>query len=184
MSLNDLRRWWLNARSLGKVSIGKKAKIERGAVINLRHGGSLHTGVGFRIRSGAMIIPYGGSITIGDNFSINPYSILYGHGGLTIGDNVRIAAGCVVIPANHAIEDRSRPIRLQGLSKVGIRIGDDVWIGANVTVLDGASIAKGCVIAAGSVLRGETEPYGIYAGVPARKIRFRQSDPERQGKLE
>lgn len=122
-----------------------------------------------------MLIPYGGQITIGDDFSLNPYSVLYGHGGLTIGHGVRIAAGCVVIPANHVIEDTLQPIRKQGVTKVGIIIEDDVWIGANVTVLDGVHIAKGCVIAAGSVVRGNTDPYSIYAGVPARKIRSRGS---------
>lgn len=120
-----------------------------------------------------MVIPYGGNITIGNDFSLNPYSVLYGQGNLTIGNDVRIAAGCVIIPSNHIFADPRKPIRLQKISKLGIRIEDDVWIGANVTVLDGAHISRGCVIAAGAVVRGKTIPNGIYAGVPAKLIKIR-----------
>lgn len=125
-----------------------------------------------------MLIPYGGEITIGNDFSLNPYSVLYGQGGLKIGNDVRIAAGCVIIPSNHIFSDVSKPIRLQKLSKLGITIEDDVWLGANVTVLDGAHISTGCVIAAGAVVRGKTEPYGIYGGVPAKLIKIRGAHTE------
>lgn len=120
-----------------------------------------------------MLIPYGGEIRIGDDFSLNPYSVLYGHGGLRIGNSVRIAAGCVIVPANHVFRDPHTAVRNQGLTKLGIVIEDDVWVGANVTILDGAYISRGCVIAAGSVVRGRTEPLGIYAGVPAKLVRRR-----------
>ncbi|WP_320200592.1 acyltransferase [Agrobacterium sp. rho-13.3] len=93
-----------------------------------------------------MLIPYGGKITIGNDFSLNPYSVLYGQGGLVIGNDVRIAAGCVIIPYNHIFADRNKPIRLQKLSKLGIVIEDDVWIGANVTVLDGSHISKDALL--------------------------------------
>ncbi len=52
-------------------------------------------------------------------------------------------------------------------------IEDDVWLGAGVTVIDGAIIRKGCVIAAHSLVIGETEPYSVYAGNPAKKIKSR-----------
>lgn len=60
------------------------------------------------------------------------------------------------------------------MSCKGIIIEDDVWIGAGVKVLDGVTIAQGCVIGANSVVTKSTEPYGIYVGVPARKIKSRR----------
>ncbi|MBR1536811.1 MAG: hypothetical protein IJ630_07725 [Treponema sp.] len=48
-----------------------------------------------------------------------------------------------------------------------------MWIGANVTILDGVTVASGCVLAAGSVVTKSTEPNGVYAGVPARRIKER-----------
>ena len=57
-------------------------------------------------------------------------------------------------------------------------IEKDVWIGANATILKGVVVAEGCVIGAGTVLTKSTEPYGIYAGVPRRRIaeRFTEQD--------
>jgi acetyltransferase-like isoleucine patch superfamily enzyme len=100
--------------------------------------------------------------------------VLYGHGGLFIGDNVRIAAHTVIIPANHGMALDGVPMADQPLSRRGIRIGDDVWIGAGARILDGAEIEDGCVIAAGAVVRGRLAANGIYAGVPARLVRMRE----------
>ena len=72
-----------------------------------------------------MILSYGGHIEIGDQTSVNPYTVLYGHGGLVIGRKVRIAAHCVVIPANHGIA-LGAAITDQPETKLGITIGDDV----------------------------------------------------------
>jgi acetyltransferase-like isoleucine patch superfamily enzyme len=55
-------------------------------------------------------------------------------------------------------------------SRGGIIIEDDVWIGANSVILDGAIIRKGVVVGAGSVVRGELRTYTVYAGNPLREI--------------
>lgn len=61
-------------------------------------------------------------------------------------------------------------------TKGEIEIGDDCWIGLNAIILSGAKIAKGCVIGAGSVVRGSFEPYSIIIGNPARCVKKRFSD--------
>jgi acetyltransferase-like isoleucine patch superfamily enzyme len=154
---------------------GADAIIMRGAVLNREQGGTITIGPGTVIHRGAMLIPHGGSIRLGFRCRVNPYSVLYGHGGLTIGDYVRIAAHCVLVPANHGIALDGGLIAEQPMSRRGIRIGNDVWLGAGVRVLDGAVIGDGCVVAAGAVVRGELEPYGIYAGVPAKLVRKRSA---------
>ncbi|RMF17677.1 MAG: acyltransferase [Candidatus Dadabacteria bacterium] len=113
-----------------------------------------------------------GDIIIGNNSYINSGTVLYSGNGIAIGNNVLIAANCTLAPTNHAWQDRQRPVRDQGFapSKGGITIEDDVWIGAGCTVLDGAHIGTGCIIAAMTLVREKLEPYGIYAGIPARKI--------------
>lgn len=153
---------------------GPRSIVDRNAIIEV-DGGSLTIGADAEIGRGAMILTQGGVIKIGDCFSLNPYSIIYGHGGVAIGDFVRIAAHVVIVPSNHLFDDPDKPIRLQGYSKKGIKIGDDVWIGAHATILDGSHIGDGCVIAAGSVVRGRLEPYGVYAGVPVKLIRSRKA---------
>lgn len=99
--------------------------------------------------------------------------MIYGQGDIKIGNYVRIAAHCVLIPSNHVFSDVSQPICQQGLQNKGIVVEDDVWIGCGVRILDGVVIAKGCVIGAGSVVTNSTEPYGVYVGIPAKKIKSR-----------
>lgn len=121
---------------------------------------------------------YGGEITMGDFCSVNPYTVLYGHGGLHMGEGVRIAAHCVMIPANHNIDDPDIPVRKSGLTKKGIRIGNDVWIGARCVILDGVTIGEGAVIAAGAVVNRDVEPFMIVGGVPAKPIKSRKAANE------
>lgn len=73
----------------------------------------------------------------------------------------------------HNYADPNTPIRLQGHTEKDIIIGNDVWIGYGVQIMAGVTIADGCVIAAGAVVTRDTEPYGVYGGVPARFIKPR-----------
>ena len=113
-----------------------------------------------------------GDCIIGADCAINSGTVIYTGNGITIGDAVLIAANCTLAPTNHEFSDPTRRIRDQGFqaSRGGITIGDDVWLGANVVVLDGAVIGTGCVIAAGSVVRGTLEPMSLYAGTPAKRV--------------
>ena len=88
---------------------------------------------------------------------------------------VLIAPNCTLAPTNHAYSVRDKTIRHQGFlpSKGGIVIEDDVWIGANTTILDVAILKQGCVIGAGSLVRGEVDAYSINSGNPLRKIGMR-----------
>jgi carbonic anhydrase/acetyltransferase-like protein (isoleucine patch superfamily) len=167
------RLYTLAYAALVGAKTGADAIVMRGAVLNREHGGAISIGPGTVVHRGAMLLPYGGFIRLGRRCRVNPYSVLYGHGGLTVGDYVRIAAHCVIVPSNHGIALDGGLIADQPLTKRGVRIGNDVWLGAGVRVLDGAVIGEGAVVAAGAVVRGELEPYGIYAGVPARLVRMR-----------
>jgi len=115
----------------------------------------------------------GGNILIGNNCTVNAFAVLYGQGGLRIGDNVRIATQVAIVPSNHIFDSLGVPIYQQGSEMKGVVIGDDVWIGAGAKILDGVHIADGCVIGAGSVVVASTEKNGIYVGVPAKLMRFR-----------
>jgi len=137
-----------------------------------RHG-SITIGRDCVIMYGAIVASYGGNIRLGDSVSVNPYCVLYGHGGLDIGDGTRIAARTVIIPANHKFHDRTRMIKDQGLSRKGVRIGRDVWIGTGVTVLDGVTVGDGAVLAAGSVITHDVKPWTVVGGIPASKIKDR-----------
>jgi virginiamycin A acetyltransferase len=113
-----------------------------------------------------------GDIVLGAHCFINPHCVLYSGNGIRLGDYVLVGPHCSIVPANHAIARSDVPIRRQGFmaSRGGVVIEDDVWIGAGCTILDGARIGRGAVIAAGSVVRGAVAPGEIWGGVPARRL--------------
>lgn len=120
-----------------------------------------------------MILTYGGHIRIGDNCSINPFTIVYGHGGVRIGNGVRIAAHTVIIPANHNTATDDQPLHLSGTSAKGIHIDDNVWVGAGSRILDGVQIGRNAIVAAGSVVTKTVPENATVAGIPARVIKQR-----------
>jgi acetyltransferase-like isoleucine patch superfamily enzyme len=159
--------------NIDKIMISPGAVVESGAVIDMRNGGVFILGENSKIANGVSVNPFGGHIIIGKNSGVNDYTILYGHGGLDIGDQVWIAAHCVLIPANHGTVDNGVPIYRQPLSCKGIKIENDVWIGAGVRVLDGVTIEHGVVVAAGAVVNKIIPKKAIYGGVPAKLIKTR-----------
>lgn len=157
------------------LTVDPTAKVSALADIEVSvRGTAITIGARTLIDAFVKIKPAGGSgdVVVGADCAINSGTVIYTGNGIWIGEAVLIAANCTLAPTNHEFGDRARRIRDQGFqpSRGGIVIEDDVWLGANVVVLDGAVIGKGAVIAAGSVVRGAVEPYAIYAGAPAKRV--------------
>ncbi|MBB4121346.1 acyltransferase [Martelella radicis] len=112
-----------------------------------------------------------GDIKIGADCTVNAYACLAGK--VSCGNHVRIASHAQIMGFNHGYEDPDVPISRQPHESRGIIIEDDVWIGANVVVLDGVRIGRGAVIAAGATVTRDIPPYMIAGGVPAKPIRRR-----------
>ncbi|WP_298368871.1 methyltransferase domain-containing protein [uncultured Lutibacter sp.] len=154
------------------TSMGRNSNIHKSSVIeNIK--GEIEIGENFKLGLGANLLPYDGFIKIGDNSLVNNYSIIYGHGGVEIGNNTQIAAHCTIIPANHNYSFLNIPIQLQGESRRGIKIGDNVWVGANSVILDGVKIGNGCIIGASSVVTKSIPENCVAFGNPAVVIRKR-----------
>jgi acetyltransferase-like isoleucine patch superfamily enzyme len=168
----SLVSWRARIRGGRHVTIGTQVRIHAGAEIDATRG-TVSLGDRCIIHSGAKILTFGGHITLGRNCSVNPYCVLYGHGGLRIGDNVRIAAGCILIPANHLYNRTDQPIHHQGEQRLGITVGNDVWIGCHACILDGVTIREGAVIAAGAVVNRDVDAYTVVGGVPAHPLKKR-----------
>lgn len=157
------------------IYVSKQSFITKTVKLQLKpggvnHSGQIHIAANVCITDGVIIAPYGGRIDIGENVFLGPYCVLYGHGGLTIGKDTMIAAHSVIIPSNHGFADQEKKISIQPSTNIGITIGEDVWIGCGVKILDGVSIGKGCVIGAGAVVNKSLPDYSIAVGVPAKVI--------------
>ncbi len=147
----------INPRS-GAISIGERTTVALGAIVQ-------------------------GNVILGDDSSVQAYSVLVGYGSrdaptgqVRIGNGVRIAPHVMMIAANHVFSDPGRPIHRQGLDHGPILIEDDVWIGGRVNVLAGVTVGQGSVIGAGAVVTKDVPPYSVAVGVPARVIKSRVAD--------
>ena len=112
-------------------------------------------------------------VDIGHHCHFAPNCVLYGWGGLTISPYCNVAAHTVFATVGHHDEITDRPMALTGEKAGPIILEEDVWIAANVTIAANTRIARGCVIGANAVVTRDTEPMGVYVGVPARRLRDR-----------
>ncbi len=164
------------ARATG-ARIASGCVIASGCDVNLgiatARRGHLEIGEGCELAQGVVLHPYGGKIRLGRNIYVGQHAVLFGHGGVDIGDDTLIAMHCRIVAAEHAIPAIGTPIRSQGDRPSPVRIGRDVWLGAGVTVLAGVTIGDGCVVGAGSVVTHDLPPGSIAMGTPARVVRQR-----------
>jgi galactoside O-acetyltransferase len=114
-------------------------------------------------------------MVIGDNFGANYKLFMCAGPGETIeiGRDVLVGPNVVMRAGNHAFDSPDLPIKQQGHRHGSIRIGDDVWIGANVVITPDVTIGDHAVVGAGAVVVKDVEPWDVVGGVPARKIKSR-----------
>ena len=168
----------VNLRNASLIRFGKGVTLERGVIIDglsrdgIEFGENVMIGPYSVIRAG-MLSNLGAGVRMGANCSLDAYSYIGAAGPVTIGDNVIMGQHIAFHAENHDYERVDIPIKHQGTRRKGIVIEDDCWVGSNTTFLDGAHVGRGCVIAAGSLVRGEFPPYSIVVGAPARVLRSR-----------
>jgi len=165
-------RWRVWLARLSGVRVGQRVIIETGAQVVLTgtpaRRGTIELGDRTEICAGTLLHPRSGTIRIEADVHLGPGSVLYGLGGIEIGPQTLLAPGVRIISASHTIAPRDVPIRSQPDLPQPVRIGRDVWLGANVTVLGGVTIGDGCIVGAGAVVTKDLPPYSIAYGVPAR----------------
>lgn len=109
-------------------------------------------------------------LILGADVFINHDCIVDCHAPVVVGSGVQIASGVSIITVTHP---RGGPHRRAGCQvlRLPVVIEDGVWVGTNVTILPGVTIGAGCILAAGAVVHQDCLPNGLYAGVPARRVR-------------
>lgn len=109
------------------------------------------------------------NVSIGERTVINWCVFFESAARITIGRDCGIGFFSQLITTTHDVGPSTR--RMGPAKSLPITIGDGTWIGVNVIVQPGVTIGEGCIIGAGSVVTGDCEPNGFYAGTPARRIR-------------
>lgn len=167
-------------RNRKMVTFGRGVSVGKGSIIDglsrrgLEFGDNVTIGPYSIIEATGVVTNLGVGCFIGARSGVGAFSYIGAAGGVEIGSDVIMGQRVSFHSENHNFADTSIPIREQGINRKGIKVEDDCWIGANVVFLDGAHVGTGCVIAAGSVVRGSIPPYSVAAGVPTKVIRSRK----------
>lgn len=152
------------------AQIGKRCYVSPEAHIVADPNGNLHLGNDSFVAGSAYIT---GNVRLGHNCTVNPFATL--RDNVQTGDGVRIGTYACLIGSNHGFDRTDIPIWQQPMSSKGIKIGNDVWIGAHSTILDGVTVGDHAIIGGGAVVTKDVPAYAIMGGNPARIIRTREN---------
>ena len=160
-----------------KMHIGDNAAIDNDCMLCARGSdpGRFRIGQDTIVSRGSFVQSKAGSIEIGDHCSIGVQCYIGAVNDIRIGNHVLIAGQCYIGGGRYPLDRNGTPMKDQGSYSNGpIEIGDDVWIGAGVKILDNIKIGEGAVIGAGAVVTRDVDAYSIVGGIPARVIGQRQ----------
>jgi acetyltransferase-like isoleucine patch superfamily enzyme len=146
------------------IQIGEKGRVELGRWSWVGHGSKLRCHEG--------VISIGAKSVLGQECTISAYQ------HVSIGRECVIADRVMLIDFDHGMVEVERPVRLQGIYKRDVRIGNNVWIGYGACVLRGVKVGDNAVIGTNAVVTRDVPDNAIVAGVPARVVRMREQ-PQR-----
>lgn len=161
-----------------KIEIGRGVAVNDFAVLDAYGGenSGIQIGAETLISRNAVLNSKGGQIEIGSRTNIGMMSIIFSRDcRVKVGNDVLVSAYCYLMGGgNHSIDRTDLPISRQGAECRGIEIGDNVWLGAGVRVMDGCSIGRDSVVGTNSFVNQDIPAFAIAAGSPARIIKMRK----------
>jgi acetyltransferase-like isoleucine patch superfamily enzyme len=122
----------------------------------------------------------GGRMAIGDHVQISRNCYINAAGGVEIGDDTMLGPNAVIVSVNHLHDRFDLLIRKQEVAKKKVVIENDVWLGANTSVLPGVTIGKGSVVGAGAVVTKDIPPFSLAVGIPAKVVGKRDSEGKQE----
>ncbi|MET0292141.1 MAG: acyltransferase [Steroidobacteraceae bacterium] len=166
--------WFVTLYGLLKwgVKISTRAEVELSPLLRLGKGTVISSFAKFKASEGLVQVGLRGGFAPGCFVSA-------GEGGIVIGDNAIVGPNVVIVAHNYRYDRIGVPLEDQGSFSKGIRLGSNVWIGANSTILDGAVIGDNCIVVAGSVVNRRFPSGCIIQGNPARILLNRERRSER-----
>lgn len=165
-----------------KIYLGDNIRIENFVYIDALSREGIHLGNNVKLGDYSKIIcsgsisSLGKGIEIGHDSFFSEYTFFGAAGGIKIGNNVIAGQHVRFHAENHNYSVLNTPIRMQGVSHKGIYIGNDCWLGAGATFLDGSSIGNGCIVAANATVTKTFPDNVIIGGVPAKIIGLRTGE--------
>ncbi len=161
------------------LTLGKTVTIEDNVRLNslTKHGIKIGDNVTIKANTvidSGLIQNIGLGLEIGNNVGISQGCFIQVSGKVKIENNVIIGPGTSIFSENHNFKSLNNPINTQSVSRKGVTICEASWIGSGVNILDGVTIGKGSIIAAGAVVTKDVPEFSIVGGVPAVLLRKRK----------
>jgi acetyltransferase-like isoleucine patch superfamily enzyme len=159
------------------IVFGKSVTIEPHCVIDgfssekIIFGDCVKIGAFSILSSTSHLSKYGKGVKIGNNSAVGKFSEFGAAGGIEIGNDVIMGSYISFHSENHNFLDNTKLIREQGVTSKGIKIGNNVWVGAKVTFLDGCIVGNNSVVAAAAVVNGIYPDNSIIGGIPAKVLK-------------
>lgn len=173
----------VSIRNGPRIHLGAGVVVEDNAQLDGKgddEGGGIFLADGVFVGRGTILGTKGGRIECGENTNLGSNVQILTSNRVVLGRDVLLAAYCYIVGGgNYGYARRDLPMSHQYdfAGKGGVEVGDDVWMGARVTVLDGSKVGRGAILAAGAVVSGPVGEYEIHGGVPAKRISTRPDEP-------
>ncbi|MCA6421280.1 MAG: acyltransferase [Flavobacterium sp.] len=153
------------------VTIGSHCEIDGYASEKIILGDCVKIGCYSKLLSTSHLSKFGKGLVMGNNSAIGDFTHFGAPGGIEIGNDVIMGSYISFHSENHNFNDTSKLIREQGVISKGIKLGNNIWVGAKVTFLDGCSVGNNSVVAAGAVVNGVYPDNVVIGGIPAKVIK-------------
>ncbi|MGL2962654.1 acyltransferase [Flavobacterium sp. RSB2_4_14] len=159
------------------IIFGKSVTIDNHTIIDgyasekIILGDCVKIGAFSNLNSTSHFSKYGIGLKMGNNSAIGDYTHFGAAGGIEIGNDVIMGSYISFHSENHNFSDTSKLIREQGVTSKGIKLGNNIWVGAKVTFLDGCVVGNNSVVAAGAVVNGVFPDNVVIGGIPAKVLK-------------
>ena len=176
----------VRVRHTGHLHLGRNVTLEEHVQIDalsrdgVRLGDNVSVGRFTVIEATGVITRLGVGFSIGANSNLGDFCFVGAAGGVRIGENVLIGQRVSFHSENHVATRVDIPMKAQGVTNQGVVVEDDCWLGSGAILLDGVTVGRGSIVAAGSVVTRDVAPYSVVGGVPAHLLRSRLPQSEVQ----
>lgn len=158
--------WNLVARKKTLLYLQKNVLVDRSVVLS--HTEKIELAFGVKINNYTVLKPAEGWIKIGTKTVIGEHCVFYGNNGIEIGERCIIAPQASIMAGGHHLVNGGKLFFDNPKKDKGIKLGRNVWIGANATILSGVTIGDNSVVAAGSVVTKDVPANTLVMGSPAK----------------
>lgn len=159
------------------IQFGNNVTIDKNCILDgyseeiIILGDGVKIGAYSSLSSTSHMSKYGKGLKMGNNSAVGQFTEFGASGGIEIGNDVIMGSYVSFHSENHNFENKNILIREQGVTSKGIILGNNIWVGAKVTFLDGCQVGDNSVVAAGAVVTGIYPPNSVIGGIPAKIIK-------------